>query len=109
MNAVCQEFGISFFSILQACLNAKRPISRVDLEMLEHETQPQRKLAELTELTEFVTREMSKYPWFYDFKNIFDGMQDEIFFDCAHVYGNKNRLIAEKILLIIREVTGENI
>lgn len=109
MNAACQEFGISFFSILQACLNAKRPISRVDLEMLEHETQPQRKLAELTELTEFVTREMSKYPWFYDFTNIFDGMQDEIFFDCAHVYGNKNRLIAEKILLIIREVTGENI
>ncbi len=107
MHAVCQEFGIVFYSILQPGIDTKKPKSKFELDIYRLSEQDNMRAWE--KMMEDVKPEIPKYPWLYDFTNIFDEMQGEVFWDICHVYGNANRLVAEKILSIIQDSTKENI
>lgn len=103
MHAVCEEFGIPFYAFLQPFLNDKKPQTLIDREVIEHSFDDPKIIQELDQLAEDVKKDINCYSWLYDFTEIFDNVDEEVFFDYYHVLENANQLIAEKILSILIE------
>ena len=104
MHAVCEEFHIPFFTFLQPFLCEKKPKKLVDLEVEEHVMSEIKKVSGTSALGEQVKKDIDAYSWLYDLTNIFDEIQEEIYFDVCHVFERGNKMIAEKIFSCISDV-----
>lgn len=103
MHAVCEEFGIHFYAFLQPLLFEKKPRTVIDMELMEHLSDLENPGGGDRELADNVQKEIERYPWLYDFTEIFDGVNEEIYMDSCHVFERGNRLVAEKILSVLME------
>lgn len=101
MHAACEEFHIPFFAFFQPFLYDKEPKTIIDLELKEHLMDDVKKICETFEMEKQIKNAVDTYPWLYDFSNIFDGINEEIYFDVCHVFERGNRLVAEKIFFCI--------
>lgn len=91
MHAVCNEFGISFFAILQ-------PWNQNSTDYYEscHSFYNEAR-ADVKD---------NRYDWMHDFSRLFDKDPD-VFIDCCHVYERGNKKVARQILPYILETIKE--
>ena len=97
MHSVCMEFGIKFHSFLQPCLPTKKPQTVHEIEIRSHVPDDDDILRKTAETMEEMAAEMSDKDWFHDMRNIFDNIDEPVYFDLAHVLNEKNKIIAEKV------------
>lgn len=109
MHAICQEFGIVFFGILQPYAHPQSPVhAQLFEELFVDKEQGLNDFSKKQQQPmEYIRSKLADYPWLYDFTEFFEDGPAEAFFDTCHVYEDGNRRIAERILSIIQKTTGE--
>lgn len=100
MHAICQEYGITFYGVLQPyAKNDKKALRTYDFR---------KKLNHFYRNTKEMIGEMEKegQDWLKDFTDIFDG-EEKLFYDHCHVYERGNRIIASRMMpYVLRTMRG---
>lgn len=106
MHGVCNEYGITFYSILQPCLFSEEELNNPEQELIEmsgyiyEKEETDETIRILTERYNRV-REMN-IPWLHDFSAILKAYQGAKYFDKYHVFEEVNSYIATRIFALIK-------
>lgn len=110
IHGICQELGIKFFAIFQTSLRLKENCSAYDKFIWDFEEYyfkndmaDIKENCEHRELQVAVRQNLSQYSWLYDLSTVFDGYNEDIFFDIAHLTEEGNRILAKKIWDVIKK------
>ena len=102
-------FDFKFIAIQQPIVNFKEPLTRKE-KFLNETASRDNKL-----IYEFMSKELNNFEqkmgsdFFYDFNDIFDGNENEIFWDVMHVTDEGNEIIAKNITeIVIKKVQAKN-
>lgn len=98
MNAICTEFDIAYYAILQPNMY----MGNYQLTGLEHTKNNEEYSQNIKKWYGEVKKYMENIPYIYDFTNIFDGCED-IYWDTCHVYENGNRIMADAVYQLLKE------
>lgn len=103
MRAVCKEFGIKFISVLQPWLLEKKELSKYDSDIIElwYSENKAFRFETMKKIKKLISTE--EYSWINDFSNMFDKINEPIYFDGCHLYSKGNYFVASKIFDLIME------
>lgn len=103
MYAICCELGIKFYAIFQPYLADKIPLTPRDKALLEIDGCYTGYIKEKqTEFKNKIRLEKHKYPWLYDFTEIFNGMTEDLYFDSCHLTADGNKILAQHVWQLIQ-------
>ncbi len=103
MHALCEEFGIKFFTFLQPTeFYGNYKLSEIEKTVL-YEQYGEKDIVRVREFFEYTSKETQKYNYMYDFTRIFEGDIEGVFYDSMHTDERGNKIIADKIFKAIEK------
>ena len=101
LHAICEEFGIKFFSFLQPTeFYGDYMLSEIE-KIILHEQYGEEQIIRIKDFFKRLSQETDKYSYLYDFTRIFDG-EEGIFYDAMHTDERGNQMIADKVYETIK-------
>lgn len=103
MHAICEEFGIKFYSFLQPFVwIGDYHMTEKEKEVFEYVNIYAGEVEKAMQFYSVIRDRIKDYPYIYDFTDIFSGMSG-IYYDMCHCNEEGNRIIANKIYAIINK------
>ena len=113
MYAICKEYGIKFYAVMQPCIYEKNPYSKNEMEMDLHignkmgNVDYGQEQVVMSGIREYIREKMMESDWIYDFTKIFDGQDKRVYYDNCHVFEHANRIVASKMYEMIKNELTE--
>lgn len=106
LHAICEEFGIEFYGVMQPVLFEKLDKTEQERELMEHFLGwglDEQYIEYLYNMRKNLKTVSSSYTWLYDFTEIFDtNLQYPVYIDHCHLTSYGNQIIASAIFDLIK-------